>query len=67
MSKSQSFSQEQIERRVHTVRGYPVMMDRDMAEMYYVETRVLNCFSSFTPSTRPPKHMIYFFCVRAIS
>ena len=42
MSKSQSFSQEQIERRILTVRGYQVMIDRDLAEMYHVETRVLN-------------------------
>ncbi len=42
MSKSQSFSQEQIERRILTVRGYQVMIDRDLTEMYHGETRVLN-------------------------
>jgi len=32
----------QIESRIFTIRGNQVMIDRDLAEMYQVETRVLN-------------------------
>jgi hypothetical protein len=40
--KSHYFSQEHIESRILTVRGNQVMIDRDLATMYHVETRVLN-------------------------
>jgi len=33
---------EMIERKIYLVRGHKVMVDRDLAEMYGVETRVLN-------------------------
>lgn len=42
MSKELILSQKQIENRIFTIRGKQVMMDRDLAEMYQVETRVLN-------------------------
>ncbi len=42
MSKDVAISQKQIENRIFTVRGNQVMIDRDLAEMYQVETRVLN-------------------------
>ena len=32
----------QIENRIYTVRGVQVMLDRDLAAMYHVETKVLN-------------------------
>lgn len=31
-----------IERRIYLIRGHKVMLDRDLAELYGVETRVLN-------------------------
>jgi len=31
-----------IERRIYLIRGHKVMLDRDLAELYEVETRVLN-------------------------
>lgn len=34
--------QTQIENRIFTIRGLQVMIDRDLAEMYQVETKVLN-------------------------
>ena len=35
-------SQTQIENRIFTIRGVQIMLDRDLAEMYQVETKVLN-------------------------
>ncbi len=31
-----------IQERIHTIRGMQVMLDRDLAQMYGVETKVLN-------------------------
>jgi hypothetical protein len=31
-----------IERKIYLIRGHKVMLDRDLAELYEVETRVLN-------------------------
>ena len=33
---------EMIERKIYLIRGHKVMLDRDLAELYGVETRVLN-------------------------
>lgn len=33
---------ERIERKIYFLRGQKVMLDRDLAELYGVETRVLN-------------------------
>jgi phage regulator Rha-like protein len=33
---------EAVERRIHLIRGHKVMLDSDLAELYGVETRVLN-------------------------
>ena len=35
-------SKKDIENRIFTVRGVQVMIDRDLAELYMVETKVLN-------------------------
>lgn len=35
-------SQKEIENRIFNIRGQQVMIDRDLAELYQVETRVLN-------------------------
>ncbi len=34
---------ERIENKVFLIRGKKMMIDRDLAELYGVETRVLNC------------------------
>jgi hypothetical protein len=31
-----------IDNRIYTIRGIQVMVDRDLAELYQVETKVLN-------------------------
>jgi len=33
---------EQIERKIYLIRGHKVMLDRELADLYAVETRVLN-------------------------
>ena len=35
-------SQEIIEKRIYFIRGQKVMLDKDLAELYDVETRILN-------------------------
>jgi len=42
MSKELTISQKQIENKIFVFRDTQVMIDRDLAEMYQVETRVLN-------------------------
>lgn len=42
MSKTIIVSDETIINKIYLVRGHKVMLDRDLAEMYGVETRVLN-------------------------
>ena len=42
MKNEMNISQQQISNRIFTIRGEQVMIDRDLAEMYQVETRVLN-------------------------
>ncbi len=42
MNQDIQISQQHITNRIFTIRGEQVMIDRDLAEMYRVETRVLN-------------------------
>jgi ORF6N domain len=42
MNNTPTISQTHIENRIFTIRGVQVMIDRDLAEMYQVETKVLN-------------------------
>lgn len=42
MSNQLTFSKKDIENRIFIFRETQVMLDRDLAEMYQVETRVLN-------------------------
>jgi hypothetical protein len=42
MSKELTITKQQIENRIFTIRENQVMIDRDLAEMYGVETKVLN-------------------------
>jgi len=42
MSKEFPLSSQEIENRIFTIRGLQVMIDRDLAELYGVETRALN-------------------------
>jgi len=40
--KLQDLNDEFIKNKIHTIRWFQVMLDRDLAELYQVETRVLN-------------------------
>ncbi len=42
MRKDLLFSNQEIENRIFSIRGDQVMIDRDLAELYGVETKVLN-------------------------
>jgi hypothetical protein len=42
MVENYLIQQKEIENRIFTIRGFQVMIDRDLAEMYKVETKVLN-------------------------
>jgi hypothetical protein len=42
MTPSSMISQEEIENRIFTIRGQQVMIDRDLGEVYCVDTKVLN-------------------------
>lgn len=42
MSKSTAITDETVVNKIYHIRGKKVMLDRDLAEMYGVETRVLN-------------------------
>lgn len=42
MSKELTISEKEIERRIFVFRDSQVMLDSDLAEMYQVETKVLN-------------------------
>lgn len=42
MSKSIAITDETVINKIYHIRGKKVMLDRDLAEMYGVETRVLN-------------------------
>ena len=44
MSKNElvEFDENVIRDRIYSIRGYQVMLDRDLAELYWVETKVLN-------------------------
>ncbi len=42
MKNEIEISQLQIENRIYTIRGEQVMLDKDLAEMYQVESKRLN-------------------------
>jgi len=42
MNKTDLISIETIERAIYVIRGEKVMLDRDLAELYQVETKALN-------------------------
>ena len=42
MPKPATINKQEIENRIFTIRGVQVMLDRDLAEMYGVETKRLN-------------------------
>jgi hypothetical protein len=42
MSKILAITDETVINKIYHIRGKKVMLDRDLAEMYGVETRVLN-------------------------
>ena len=42
MKKNLSITEEGVTRKIYLIRGKKVMLDRDLADMYGVETRILN-------------------------
>jgi hypothetical protein len=48
---------ERIERKIYLIRGEKVMLDRDLAELYGVETRVLNQAVTRNRDRFPPDFM----------
>jgi hypothetical protein len=49
---------EVIERKIYLIRGHKVMLDRDLAELYGVETRVLNQAVRRNSDRFPPDFML---------
>ena len=41
-TKSIALAEQKISNKIHMIRGQKVMLDRDLAELYGVETRILN-------------------------
>ena len=52
-----ALSDERVISRIHTVRGHKVMLDSDLAELYQVETRVLNQAVRRNPTRFPDDFM----------
>lgn len=52
-----SFTQEEIQRHIYSLRGFPVMVDSDIALLYGVETRVLNQAVKRNAGRFPPDFM----------
>jgi hypothetical protein len=48
-----------IKARIHTIRGKQVLLDRDLAELYEVETRYLNKMVKRNKDRFPPNFMFY--------
>ena len=46
-----------IQNKIYEIRGYKVMLDFDLAELYEVETRVLNQAVKRNPKRFPPDFM----------
>jgi len=42
MDKITDISKETIQNKIYTIRGLQVMLDKDLAELYQVETKVFN-------------------------
>ena len=42
MNELQTINSQNLQDKIHTIRGLQVMLDRDLAELYQVETRRLN-------------------------
>lgn len=57
MNKELILTQAHIENRIFTIRGVQVMLDRDLAEMYQVETKVLNQATKRNPERFPVDFM----------
>jgi len=41
-SKAATVAVEQLEQTIHLIRGHKVLLDRDLAALYGVETKILN-------------------------
>lgn len=52
-------SQNEIQRRIYSIRGVQVMLDRDLAQLYQVETKVLNQAVKRNMKRFPDYYMVY--------
>ena len=53
MSKTDLISSEKIEKAIYVIRGEKVMLDRDLAELYQVQTKALNQAARRNPERFP--------------
>ena len=42
MNKLETVDKQNLQDKIYTIRGLQIMLDSDLAELYQVETRVLN-------------------------
>ena len=57
MSKTDLISSEKIEKAIYVIRGEKVMLDRDLAELYQVQTKALNQAARRNPERFPADFM----------
>ena len=57
MKQSSLIPAERIERAIYLIRGEKVMLDRDLAALYEVETRALNQAAGRNRDRFPPDFM----------
>lgn len=57
MSKTDLNAIKRIEKAIHFIRGEKVMLDRDLAELYQVQTKALNQAVRRNPDRFPPDFM----------
>ena len=60
MGKTSKISYDSVIEKIYMIRGMKVMLDRDLAEMYGVSTRVLNQSVSRNKKRFPPDFMFRF-------
>ena len=53
-----AFVGDEVQRRIYTIRGVQVMLDRDLAYFYGIETRVLNQAVKRNPNRFPKDFML---------
>ena len=57
MAKTPAIIEHKIKDKIHTIRGFQVMLDRDLADLYNIETRVLKQAVKRNHKRFPPDFM----------